>query len=72
MEDLPRLVKLFPKCTVILGNRRPSDQIPSVLELVHSLQVSRCGVGAFEKHFVDFKLGTLVCLFFFFFFFFFF
>ena len=66
MEDLPRLVELFPKCTVILGNRRPSDQIPSVLELCHSLQMARSGVSAFQKHFIDARLELLVSFFFFF------
>jgi len=56
-EDLFNLQKLFPKTTFIIGNRRPSEQFPSIMELANSFQMSQSGTSCFTPGWIKVRIS---------------
>mmetsp|Transcript_27837 Transcript_27837/g.77870 ORF Transcript_27837/g.77870 Transcript_27837/m.77870 type:complete len:419 (-) Transcript_27837:174-1430(-) len=52
-EDCFWLAERYPESVFVIGNRRPSHQLPSVLGLANSFQMSMSGTSCLSKEWVD-------------------
>ena len=58
-EDLTQMAKRFPHAKFIIGHRRPSQQIPSAIELVNSFQMSMSGTSCYHRDWIDERISYM-------------